>query len=429
MPVKSLLNASLEVFKHQHDGSFFEELTEEIESIRDQVFEWKDSEKLARVLSKSRLSKIIEKNTNLRINLGAIASYYPNAMAFLPLMDAYHPLQPSEVDSNEVDAAIFSKQLREAYGQLEVHVDFDKGWVEGEVTRKDYQIFFHTSTFTLKDRHDEWMFSSAEIAGVLLHEVGHLMTWFAYLGRTKYINHVLDETSRRLAQAQTQDQRVKVVATALDALELDEDEAEQMAKCEDETAAICLIASEIGSKPLSVSNAPLYDRHTIEAMAEQFAVRMGAGKEIATYNDKQARMMGEIVDVDKTVFHYRLLEMTAMVAILPVLPILFSIGPAADTHERYVENMERNRREIIAALKDPSLHEKHRERYQEQIDTIDKLLENAKTFRPLLVIIEETILPSIRRGKVRASHMRELERLVHNELYVSYNRLQNLQAQ
>lgn len=193
-----------------------------------------------------------------------------NAFTIPPQLDRNHPLY-SEFHRAGIDNKQVISRIRKNEGAIEGTVDLASGQVGGEYTKIEVMIFIAAQIV------QDDLFTPAEATAIFLHEVGHTMTYFEYLGRSITLTHVLGDLTRQYANAETQKQRLTIIEVTKDALDLDSIDAQAASEIRDGEAIQQLVVSEVVNRPVSATNTRQYDYRTWEALSDQYVNRMGGG--------------------------------------------------------------------------------------------------------------------------------------------------------
>ena len=119
-------------------------------------------------------------------------------------------------------------------------------------------------------------FEPYESASVLLHELGHIWTYYEQLGVAMYRNFIISNTIKEILSVKGEEEKFKFVLDKSNIwdLEMDEEMAKKIAKMDDEKFTKVMLgatsrytASEVGFV--------MYNYNSSEAVADQFMARFG----------------------------------------------------------------------------------------------------------------------------------------------------------
>lgn len=439
MSARSLIEGTLENIEHQRQGKFFQELIEAVEQFRSKLGNRDAREVNRRTVDRhvinAGFNEIIKKYTN--INVEVLSAYQIPFDAYMttPNLDANTPINPNK------DGAGFTETLFLEKKEVNGMVDLRSGWVEGEIFNTTFHMGVGVGLLGAKRSNDDYIFDSDEVAAVVLHEVGHLVTLCYYLGQTHLLNHVLRETASKITDSRSPKQRVEILDAVQSTLDLEDLDKNELSKIEDDATVLSMIATHFVEKPVSMSGAAYYDRFTMEQVADQYVTRQGAAAASARGELKFAKLSGKSVDSRLVAFSGSLVKMVALglsplavtagaigvpIAAATVTALIFTATYTDEknkVHEDPLDRIETTRRDLIDALKDDSLTKELRASYQDQIKQIDQVLEDINEYHGFITKIVRTISPTIRQGRRVARQYKDLESLANNELYVGANKL------
>ena len=271
------------------------------------------------------------------------------------------------------------------------------------------------------------VFSPEEAAAIFCHELGHIMTVLYYSTYFSRVNHVMQAFSTAYADAETSEVRVKLLGIAMDKLDINSIHPVDTAKVTNERIVVQLLVNEYAVNTKSTSGAKLLDSKTCEALADQFAIRMGAGHHLSSALFKMMTVMSPSTTI-KILYPFALLKSLIMtIANLSVLPVHILIRYTLDLDNPYdppKRRIDRMRNELVSSLKQMDRNDPSRKIVQEEIRKIDimskALIADLPMFGQLLEMIYHPL--SIKR-RVDARFFSKLEDMTNNNLFVSANKL------
>lgn len=299
------------------------------------------------------------------------------------------------------------------------------------------------------------MWTDQELAAVILHEIGHLFTYYYTLSKQHRTNYIMDQLIRygdmeRSVQIEFITQVNKV--TGLDANVDNPNISELMVQVP--VYGVKEIQREIGTKYL--------DNQMTEIIADQYAVRFGAGVHLTLALDKLGRdsffltrsnqydsklwtvgsgtigllmfyipihrliymrpqHIGMVIEhVVTTTFrldfwrqpqvYYTFLGMAAA----PVIDMLIGrTNLPIDPMDRYT----RIRNDILQLLKNPDLPRDVVSSTLQDINAIDEIMKGLNTWKRPLQFIRETIYDGISGKGLSVKYQQRLEELANNQLF------------
>lgn len=316
-------------------------------------------------------------------------------------------------------------------------VDSARGRVSGIFAEIETTIYL--PTHMLKGSK----YSEGEMAGITLHEVGHFFTYFEYISRTVRTNQALAGISREYDNSLTVKERELVLMTARQALELKDLDTAGLAKASDKRIVEAVIVTNVVEKSKSELGYNLYDDNNFEYLADQFATRMGAGRDLVTGLDKLFKEFGHIAT--RGMGMYLFWEATKLVALGAGIGLAALLGPVGayvgsfivtglflrdaqtdTTYDRPKIRLERIRSQLQEAQKDRGLTKVQQKAYLEDVKMIDDVLKDYNTRFQLVGYI---FLYVFRMGKKRfdvEALQRDIESLATNDLFGRANELKAL---
>lgn len=417
---KSLLTASLEAVAYQ-SPIFFKELTLIFSEVMSAGALDNNS------LSKSRLSKFVadpKRGLNLKVSFILDDNTKPAAWIHYPELDVNHPLLNDvrrQYSSNEQGKFLArTNKMKKALGgvdrvQSKVTGDFAEVAVNAHITRG-----LLSGNFTAE-----------EVAAIVLHELGHVFTYFECLGETLTTNYALTEAVRQFIGTADLKQRFEIL-TELDlALGVKLEGKEDIATVQNGEVLQAIVLKDYIDTKRSELGSSMYDENSWEYLSDQFAARHGAAVPLANALDKIYKAYG-----DKATYgtiRYSLMEIFKVSGFLlltaanPAMGVflLLSIGnPNRDLYDKPSARIARIEREMIGQLKDQTLPAELRAALVEEIKVVQALqakLEDRDTFYQALFTF---VSPWTRGQKRKLKDQQQLEQLANNSLYVTAAELQ-----
>ncbi|MNU54525.1 hypothetical protein D3C71_435830 [compost metagenome] len=413
------LSIGLEAIQVQSDV-FFKELTLAFHRLRsEKAYEGK-------ALDSIGVAAIIKRHTGLTVDFKVDKSNDINAYVIPPMVDKNNPLiydwWKPHVENTDVKKYIKAKRSDIIKGS----VDLARGRVDGIFSEIVHQMFIHKGLIETNLLSDE------EKAAICLHEVGHLFTYYEFLGHTLTTNVILHAATQAFFKSDDVLKRTQILDETCKALEIDLDDPEALVKCNSKEVFQTVVLRKAVLEAKSSLGSGIYDITATEALADQYAVRQGAGRHLATGLDKIHRHYGGGPSYFSTAVHVmativRVILFFAL--IIPTFGLIFLIllfNPAIKVYDEPEARLARMKRELVASLKDKTLPPQQRKALLDDIDAVDALLKNIDDKRGLMELFYTSVLPSGRRQYQQLRFQVELEKLVNNQLFVTAEKLTNL---
>lgn len=277
-----------------------------------------------------------------------------------------------------------------------------------------------------------------EVASIMLHELGHVWTFFEFLGVSIFRNAILSNVTKEFLNTHGEEERFNFLFNANQAfkLEIDDSILKSTAKLKDEEATKILLGS-LDAKYVHDQGFVQYDFNTSEVIADQFAIRFG-GQLPEVWAQKEGR--GEVYNASFLTCMAIGITSIAVgsftMAAIPVLGSLFmaigligfqqAVGVFASipslngwTYDQGIERIIRSRNEMINRLAKANLPKEDTARL---INQIDKFTEYCKKNAPKDFLMEKIYAffsSNYRDQKQKKLFQQTLEQLLANDLYVA----------
>jgi hypothetical protein len=301
-------------------------------------------------------------------------------------------------------------------------VDRKNGRVSGVFSEVESTVGLPVTLFAKK-------FTAGEVAALTLHELGHLFALFDLVSHALTTNQILAGLSKKLDQSAGIKDREAVLAKVKSVAELKDLDVEMLARSNDRKVVELVVVSSIARELQSELGMPLFDTNSFEALADQYAVRMGAGRELVTAQEKINRAAGHIA--------YRgwiawLFTEALKVILLLAVPLSLggtwsmlmasctadSTGGENEAYGSVKTRYGRIREQLVEAMKNSELDKEAQVSYAEDIEAIDEILATVNDRRQLFSYLADFLSPSRRQRISQEKLQRELEGIANNDLFV-----------
>lgn len=413
------LNLGFEAIQVQSD-LLFKELSMAFQRIRD------EKAYKGKALKDIDIPGIVFKRTGIKLTFTVEDSSDMNAYVHIPTVDKNNPLVYNffkpYLGSDDFDGLIKNKKMDQVLGW----VDLAHGQLGGVYSQVNHKAV------VLRGMFESRLLSTDEIAAVMLHELGHLLTYYEFLGHILTTNVLLYAATQQFFKSDDKIRKVRIVHETCKALDVDIDDVESLVQCTDKDVFQTVFVRKKILNTRSSLGTPIYDLTMTEALADQFAVRMGAGRALATGLDTIMRHYGggssyrtTAGHVIATVFSVVMFLFLSALTFGLFLLILF-INPAEKTYDPPEARLRRIRNEMVVTLKSPKVSKEAKAEMLVDLAAVDKLLKQVDDKRGLIEMFYTTVLPSGRKQYQQLKFQVELERLVNNDLFLAHERLQQL---
>lgn len=417
---------ALEAIEFQN-GEFFNELTKCCEILADKKVDRKKVN-----IARDDIKECIKKYTS--INFKVIVTGSIGFACNIDIIDENHPFTRNWVDMLDVfDISKLSTK--------DSIVDLKNAKLSGGFTEIPVNLYLDTNFFG-------GSLSAPEMAAIILHEVGHIFTYFELMTQIQTINQVMSDMSKKLNTTESPAVRKIIIEQAAKKLNL-KDKVVTIAKNapKDEVIYTVLIGASV-QELKTQEGYSFYDQNTWEMMADQFAMRCGAGSYLATGLSTILRRygvtgaseyIGNIYSNIFTVLSAILIPVGSYIAIASgAIPLLFGIIVLAicmgsgiyslpdNTYDKTTDRFKRMRNQLVQRLKNPDLDEVMKNQIIVNIACIDKLV-NEYGNQPVNFIefIGKFLFSYKRNSLDSASFQRTLEDLSNNNLFILGNKLKH----
>lgn len=421
---------ALESFDFQGSENVGRNLTIVIDSLRKDLSEKEATSKLL-----SSYEKMFEDILQKRFKLnGLIFTITPDLYA-----NAY--AIPPDVNKNNILVRKYGFGAREAIAgkrAIEKHGENAIGWVDRSKAIVggvfcDMECHAAITMGILKWR----TMDSDEIAAVILHEIGHIMSYFEMMAYTFSTAFILMDTVERLTNAKSTEERFKIVDKLETATGVTISNKDIVVQAEPKTQIIS-IYNDLYEYSRSQFGSSVYDKRSWESLADQFAARMGMTRQLATGVGKLVTNGTPMKKVSSfTLFFMGIIKVTALVLITYLTPalgvflvigtlLLLTLDPFDEVYDRPRERIGRIRNEIFAALKAKDMPDDMRARLNADLLAIDATMKDIYSNEGLHDKIWLLLSSNARDQKKRRQILEDLESISNNELFGAFNLLKTI---
>lgn len=394
-------------------GRLFQELTEAFTALR------KSSNLKTASIRDAGFREIVLTHTNMAVELSIVPDSM-TACIHWPQIDRNHPFiaQYSKMFLFGSDTGL--TLIRSMGGAIQGAVDTKNCKVSGIYTKIQGEIFFGERLVNDK------RYTDSELAAIFLHEVGHLFTYFEYLGSVVVTSHMMSYASKLVYEIEDYDTRVKVMKEAERTLGIEINDKEKIAampKRARGVAAETIMINANAEKTRSETGLSVYELRSAEQLADQFAAYHGAGRDLVTALDKlfkQYMMSSTLNTTEHTMLEIvkLMLFITSLVVIpVPTIVWLLFYNPTKKIYDDLEARVRLVRQMINNQLKDKDLSKDIRKGLLEDLEAIQVVEAGLDDKRTLLELLWTTIIPSGRAALSQQETMKHLEALMNNDLF------------
>lgn len=405
-----LTHISFETIDPQPISTLFEKLTVEFSLFaREKKHTNRHYEKLARCLK-----EVVFKQTGIQASFKIIRSSDINAASSYPMLDKNHMVWIEELDRDIKRTA----RIGTTPGKKETlygYVDLKRSRVSGVFSKIPVQVTFFSSLLI-----NAWI-TPEEAAAIILHELGHIFTYFEYLGKTLSTNYVLDHVARQLVDTRDPVMGYQLINEACKSLDIVIDNPKDVACLKNYNTIYTIFLQATVKKRQYELNSSHYDHSSAEMLADQFATRHGAGKHLAIVMNKIKEIYQVRIFYPPALFLFiNTMKAIAIYFIFPLgtLVFLFVLLANLSSKRKYDEpkpRFERMRRDLMDQLKDRTLSREASQTLIENVEGIDYALSEIHNNRPLADLFIDHVFRHNQMQQL--AFQQKLEKLVNNDLF------------
>ena len=427
MKHRSLLAAVRENMLAVQDGKFFKALAAQVQDIRDDA-------KTAKITKGFyELDKLKKMQTFIFDGLGLDITFLEGLPAiYLPRLDNNH------VFFNDVVRDMFAthgvgyadvRGIMKATEQKVVagEVDLATCKVSGVFSKIELRMFMPRDMFVTNT------FTPEEVASVMCHEFGHAQTTMLMLGQILTTNVWLTYAIAAQGGQWPAEKKKVLFKHVQKELNMSDKEAAAMESCKDKVALTTIMVGAGVRPSTSSTNVGVYDTTTCEAMADNFAMRMGAGAHLSTALHKLHESYGMVPGTVSNIL-IRVLMVFMQIYLNAITFGLWSVLVIGlRTREAVYDDpwsrFRRMRNDLIVQLQNTELPKEELERLIADAKKIDEIAE--KYPRMSIDVYDRVAMffrPGFKREVQTEFLQKSLEELSANDLYLQSQRF-NLLSQ
>ncbi|MBE0438190.1 MAG: hypothetical protein IBX57_00290 [Gammaproteobacteria bacterium] len=424
MARKPLL-VSNEAINHQPESMLFKDLVINLRDIVER--ENKNAmtnQEVTKVLD--TISKIIQKRVGVNANVTLGKENFANAWVFFPDLDRNNPVL-TDYHRHYNSSTEGLKALKKNKGSvLKGEVDRVNSKVSGVFSKLDVKIV--VTKGLIFDNY--YKFTAEEVAAIIIHEIGHVFTYFEHLGTMITTNYILQHTSRSLMNERELVRQYEIIGELEDVTGIKVDDKDALIKAKNETIVQTVILRQMMQKRVSELDSKTYDLTAWEMLSDQFATRHGAGKYNVTVLDKTHRSSGDLAYMSSFGFGINnLLNLLSLLFITVItagimLAVLIIFGkPTESLYDNTFDRFSRIKRDMVDSLKNPKLDSETKKRIASDIEDVDKIINGLTNRKDIFTSIWLTLNSKGRREYDQMTFQHELEQLANNDLFVKAAKL------
>lgn len=382
------------------------------------------------LLMKKGLNKVIQKHTGLNVPVHIDHSGMVNAWIYPPMIDANHALVAGSTSDRDNWWMLdwISQQSNKAFGRSDSifgTVDRENSKVTGAFCNIECPMYLTRGMLTHKEATPEMVTSA------VLHELGHVFTYFEFMGRITTFNGALQAASEAFFKCDNREDRLKVIRDVGDKFGVDADDRDVLMGSKNKDAFATVLARGYVIDRKSSLGSSIYDITLWESLSDQFSQRHGSGLDGVKMMDLLYRdSMHSSYQSNLTHIIFTLLKVVLFVCLtlftFGVTLLILFVNPAERIYDEPKARMQRMRNDAVSGLKSARLSAEDKTRVVNDLKEMDAIIAELDDKRGLIELFYTACTPNGRRQFSQMRFQQEIELLVSNDLLVSSTRLSNL---
>lgn len=389
------------------------------------------------------LKALINRATNMNVNVIFNTEYPPCTLPF--------HFNPDTILGNKAWKDFYVEDAEKTLKRLknernESYIDLERGKVGGVFSIPEVPVYMGFDIIrSLK-------LTSREIAAILAHEIGHCFVAYELAFRTTRTNQILASIARSSAGGDKGKFKY-VLKASEEEMGLKTGVLDEVFETNDPQSAlvVTLNAVEKAASTKSIMGNATYDITTFEALADNYASRLGLGRDLVTGLEKLIKVWGGteysflvrflITVNDICVINYLIIGVVVALtsgvggAIIGgmlaafMLVNIYSRGDGREYNNVYDKlpiRFKRIKEQQIAYLKQQKLPNAEIKKTLETIEMIDQKISEISTYNGILAPIMNLIDPASRATIKARDIQQKLESLAANDLYVRAMQMKTL---
>lgn len=383
---------------------------------------------------RTTIQEIIKDYTGLKISLD-FNTYNPPSV-YLKSIQSNHIFFTDyyrEVYSNK-DAKAFFKKAQEV--KKANTVNLAKAKVTGVFAEVETLVNLNIKNLFAMD------LSPAHVTAILMHEIGHVFTYFEYMSRQQTTNQVLVGCMRSVLNRDTITDREFVFEQASKLMDGSEDSFKEIVKENDEKVITTVILKKQTDMVKSELGSDYYDFTACEQLADQFATRQGYGRQLiealdvlykgSVYKSHSMAVLCGLLDL--IFLSYLIIVAATGIPMLTwfvagvLLTIFFFSGSSKsiDRYDTVKTRYLRIKQQMIERLKEQDISKEETTYLITTLEKIDKIIAETYNYKPFLTVAADFIFPADRKVVALVDLHKQLEDLAMNGLFVKAAELKTL---
>lgn len=419
-------------------SKLYEELTEECDRLR-ALGKVSDAS-----IRQSRLSSIISKHTGISTAWELVDCDAPNAAVYTPQINKNHPLL-IDIERAFTECETLTELVQQTKrSKFNAVVDRENCRVMGDFTKITSRAIITSGMITAPG------ISGKNIASVLLHELGHIYTFYERMVDVVTQNYATVSASQRILKTESPEIRMELLLEYEKVVGVRLDNKDTIIREQDGQTIYCQIMGTTVRERRDINGAPIYSYIACEFVADQFATRHGAGLELGRGLEVLYRggsdpaMHGWVYNMMKNLFEISLLGLygafysvssalyfsggaiavgtavtLGVIGAVCVIIAILCINPLGMIYDKPLDRIARIEREYNNALKDRKLDSVTRQYYVREVEGLREIQKGMKNHMSWNEAFWTYLIPAGNRAKKDKEFQQTMEKLSNNNLFAA----------
>lgn len=283
------------------------------------------------------------------------------------------------------------------------------------------------------------LFTPGEVAAIILHELGHLFTYFQYINTIGWGGLVVQIAAKEIVGASSKEERVDKLRQAEKVLGVDKIQNINLDDVPSEEGVQVVLFRNYLTNMYSSTGVAQYDFRNCEQLADQFATKHGSGRDLVTGLDKMFSLAGD--SSKRSQFSFIVVETCKLIAFIGTLAsgvgvpialiaLLVSQPSGYKTYDDPEARVRFIRQQLINSISDvrktKGLDETILKGLIEDVEVVDGVLETIKDRRTLAQLFWQSLPSAAASLRKQEMAVKQLETLLFNDLEYQSTRFELL---
>ena len=287
-------------------STFFKELIE----CYDYYYENKSPRTIYDIDAKAKLENIIKKHTGIKVN---VSKGYKCFAMMPPDINKNHVL----VQAKGLQDYFKNKNVKNGY--IKGNVDIKNYKVSGDFSNIEIELFLEPDLMFGRNR-----LTSRQLAAVTLHEVGHMFSYFSMVYHAFLYNIPMMATLNRITKCKNSDEiKVELKKHNEENTTYTKVDVDELGNKKKEVVMLVLLTNYSNDLKTINKNTNFYDTVNTEYIADKYATRHGAGKDIVEALEAMYKVYGVKLNQDNRL---KILLMDFCMLTLTILAAMSAVG-------------------------------------------------------------------------------------------------------